>query len=93
MSRLKKTASNELELIFEDVKTAFRNMQKRTGEWAIRDIVTRLTSFGFYEGQVMVSVDPDGAKLILEQMIMDVENIKDDEESLYEIYDVVYNFV
>lgn len=99
MSRLRKVIANDnlndgdmsLEEVYQETIDAIQNMKNRVNEWAIRDVVRKFTSWGFYSGQELATIDVEKSKDVLNELSQYVEEIKND-ESLFEVYDLVYKY-
>ncbi|MNJ90256.1 hypothetical protein D3C87_78510 [compost metagenome] len=99
MSRLRKIIAdidptNEdmgLDEAYQETVAAIQNMQNRVNEWSVRDVIRKFTSWGFYGGQELASIDIEKSKEVLNKLSQYVEEIKND-ESLFEVYDLIYKY-
>lgn len=94
---LRKKAEEEDEMSFDEVKQesldAIKNMKSRVNEWTVRDILIKLTQYGFYQGEQMASIDENAAREICDQIEKFIKSTnKNDEDILFEIYDKIYHF-
>jgi hypothetical protein len=79
--------------IKEVVLQAIDNMENNVGEWAIRDVLKDITSWGFYKGEQMASVDEIAARKICEQLRNYVSALNPSHEStLMEIADKIERY-
>jgi len=68
-------------------------MKRRVNEWNVRNTLLMFTSWSFYKGDVLSSVDEATAKKIIVQVLNYVDSIhENDIEKLLEVYDIVSHY-
>lgn len=97
MKRLIKTASDDDDMSFDEVKEetikALENMKKNNNEWGVRDTLTKLTKLDIYDGDAVDSVSEKDADKICDRFINVVKNMQEDSlDTLCEINEKVCRF-
>lgn len=91
-SRLKKLASSETEKMYNEIIVSLDNMSNMAHIWSVREVIRGFTTWDFYTGSLTESIDDETVKDIIQQVKNYVEEIRNDEELLNEIHDIVYRY-
>jgi hypothetical protein len=78
--------------MLKETYSAIENMRKNVNQWSIRDTLLKFTEFGFYKGNVMASIDEQTALDILKQLKVYVNEIRDNERNLDEVYSLIHSY-
>jgi len=77
----------------EEVLTAIKNLRKNTNQWAARDILKQFTSWGFWSGSEMASIDIPIANKIADELLIYVKELGPGENSdVEDVYDKVHHW-
>lgn len=75
------TIADVRQVMIETVKL----LKRKTGDWAVRDTLTKLSEWGFYKGPIYASIDEEAARDILNQLEEELEYAPD--HFVEELYD------
>lgn len=78
------------EEVKQEVLDIIKDMKRRVNEWSVRDTLKHFTSYGFWSGSEMASIDIDTAREIATELYDYVEEFPAGHPNIEEVYDDLY---
>ena len=78
------------EEVKQEVLDTISDMKSRVNEWSVRDTLKHFTSYGFWSGSDMASIDMDIAREIATELYNYVEEFRAGDPNIDEVYDDLY---
>ena len=80
------------EEVKEEVLTKIKDYKSSVNKWSTRDTLKHFTSYGFWSGGEMASIDIDTAKEIATELYNYVKSFRAGHPNIEEVYDDLYKY-
>ena len=74
----------------DEVLSIIKNLRRTTNQWSSRDTLKCFTSYGFWSGSEMASIDIKIANEIADELYSYVNNFSPGHPNIEEVYDDLY---
>lgn len=73
----------------DEVLDKIKELGRNVNQWSARDTLKQFTSWGFWKGDQMASIDVDMAKEISNKLFNYVDNLRPGDSDIEEVYDLI----
>jgi|AntAceMinimDraft_18_1070375.scaffolds.fasta_scaffold388452_1 hypothetical protein len=80
------------EEVKDEVLRIITDMKSKVNNWSVRDSLKHFTSYGFWNGGEMASIDIETATEIAEELYNYVESFSPGNQNIGEVYDDLYKY-
>ncbi len=78
------------EEVKQEVLDTISDMKTKVNQWSTRDTLKHFTSYGFWSGEEMSSIDMETAREIATELYNYVKEFRAGHQNIEEVYDDIY---